>query len=140
MTRKKRRFLKILPLCSVFLLFLTGCIQKMQTEGEKILVTYTEVKKEKIPKELKEVIEEQKTSPFRITYTDRGKLYIAEGYGTKPQTGYSIEVKQFYEMGEVVHIKTDLKGPEKGVKIKEKDTYPYIVVETKDMGKKVIFE
>lgn len=137
---KRQRLSKILLMSSIFFLLLTGCISKIQTEGEKKLVSYTEVKQEKIPKELKEVIEENKTSPFQMTYTDKGKIYIAEGYGTKPKTGYEVEVSSLYEIAETIHIKTDLKGPEKGTKIEETETYPYIVLETKDVGKRVVFE
>ncbi len=135
----KRRLSKISLLCSMVLL-LTGCICKIQTDGEKKSVTYTEVKREKIPKELKEVIEESKKSPFHIAYTDQGKTYIAEGYGTKPKTGYHIALKELYEIEDTIYIKTDLQGPEKGTKVKEIDTYPYLVIEIKEVGKRIIFE
>lgn len=137
---KKRSLFQTILISSMFLLTLTGCVSKIQTEGKKKDIGFTVVNKEKIPEELKKVIGENKASPFHITYTDRGKTYIAEGYGRKPKTGYSVEIRNLYEMEETIHIKTDLKGPEKGEKTKDTETYPYIVVETKDMGKRVIFD
>ncbi len=137
---KKQKVCQMLLMLGVFLLPLAGCVSKVQTEGEKKAIPFTVVKKEKIPKELKEVIGKNQASPFHITYTDRENLYIAEGYGTKPKTGYSVEVSGLYEMEGTIHIKTDLIGPEKGTKIKESKTYPYIVVETKDVGKRVVFD
>lgn len=137
---KKQKVCQMLLMLGVFLLPLAGCVSKVQTEGEKKAITFTVLKKEKIPKELKEVIGKNQASPFHITYTDRGNLYIAEGYGTKPKTGYTVEVSGLYEMEGTIHIKTDLIGPEKGTKIKENKTYPYVVVETKDVGKRVVFD
>lgn len=137
---KKQRGFQMLLILGIFFIVLFGGISKVQTEGEKKAITFTVVKQEKIPKELKEVIGKNKASPFHIVYTDQGKVYIAEGYGTKSKTGYDVEVGWLYEMEETIHIKTRLKGPEKGTKIKKNKTYPYIVVEIKDVGKKVFFD
>ncbi len=122
-----------------FVLILSGCISKIQDEGKKQNLEFTVINKEKVPEELKEVISENKDSPFHITYTDRGKTYIAEGYGKKSKTGYSVEIKKLYETQETIHFKTDLKGPEKGEKTKKIETYPYIVIQIEDIGKRVIF-
>ena len=47
-----------------------------------------------IPEELKEKIDGEKEKPFRLTYEDKGTLYIARGYGKKQTTGYSVKVKE----------------------------------------------
>ena len=58
------------------------------------------------------MIEEEKAEPFRMTYTDQGKLFIAEGYGAQLTTGYSVQVTELYEPEEEIRIHTNLMGPE----------------------------
>ena len=78
--------------------------------------------------------------PFRITYSDQGFLYIAQGYEVQPTTGYSVEVKELYETETAVCIKTTLIGPKKGEEKEKAETYPYIVVQTEDVKKDVLFK
>lgn len=119
---------------------LTGCIQK-PLETEKIreleFVTLTE---EEIPQELKEQIKKEKAHTFRMSYEDAGVLYIAEGYGAQPKTGYRVEAVQVNETENAISFHTHLLGPEKGRETEEIETYPYVVVVVKDIGKTVIFE
>ena len=93
-----------------------------------------------VPAEFKTVIEEKKAEPFKLTYADQGILYIAEGYGTQPTTGYSVEVEELYETEDAVHIHTNLMGPEKGEETKEIATFPYVVVQLDDIKKDVLFD
>lgn len=119
---------------------LTGCIEEpLQTEKiqELEFVTLTE---EELPKELKEQIENEKAHTFRMSYEDADVLYIAEGYGAQPKTGYRVEVVQVYETENAISFHTHLLGPEKGVEMEEIETYPYVVIAMKDIGKAVIFE
>ena len=74
-----------------------------------------------------------------MTYSDQGELYIVEGYGEKPQSGYSVKVTEFYETAEAIYIHTELDGPPRSEKTKEIVTYPYIAVKTKEIGKPVQF-
>ncbi len=131
---------QIILMSILFVLILSGCVSKVQDKGKRQNLNFIVINKEKVPEELKEVIDKNKDSPFHIIYTDRGKTYIAEGYGKKPKTGYSVEIKNLYETQETIHFKTDLKGPEKGEKTKEIETYPYIVIQIQDIGKRVIFD
>lgn len=71
------------------------------------------VTEEEIPEELMSLIEKNKKNPFRLTFADQGKLYLAEGYGEQKTTGYSVEVDRLCETQEAVHIHTGLLGPEK---------------------------
>lgn len=119
---------------------LTGCIEEpLQTEKiqELEFVTLTE---EELPKELKEQIENEKAHTFRMSYEDADVLYIAEGYGAQPKTGYRVEVVQVYETENAISFHTHLLGPAKGVEMEEIETYPYVVIAMKDIGKAVIFE
>ena len=72
------------------------------------------VTEEAIPEELMSLIEKNKKTPFRLTFADQGKLYLAEGYGEQKTTGYSVEVDRLCETQETVYIHTGLLGPEKG--------------------------
>lgn len=122
------------------LLMLTGCVSKQQ-ETEKLRdLEFTVIDKEEMPPEFQEVIETNKSMPFRLTYTDQGKLYIAEGYGAQPKTGYSVAVTGLYETKEAIYIHTNLLGPEKGEDTKDITTFPYVVVELEYIEKPVMFD
>ena len=109
-TQKAAVFGAVLICAAAFTAALTGCVS---TQAEK---------------------------PFRITYSDQGFLYIAQGYEVQPTTGYSVEVKELYETETAVCIKTTLIGPKKGEEKEKAETYPYIVVQTEDVKKDVLFK
>ncbi len=136
-----RRFLSR-TLCAALCLavcLLTGCITR-QEEGQKIRdLEFTVLDKEDVPEELSSLIEEKQEEAFRLTYIDQGYLYIAEGYGRQPTTGYSVEVNALYETEEAVCIRTTLLGPEAGEEIKEISTYPYVAVQTEAVEKEVYY-
>ena len=98
------------------------------------------VDREDEPEELSTMIEEEKEHPFQILYADQGQLYLAEGYGEQPTTGYSVAVRELYETENTIHIRTDLLGPEKGEDIKEITTFPYVVVQLGYIEKDVLFD
>ena len=98
------------------------------------------VTEEAIPEELMSLIEKNKKTPFRLTFADQGKLYLAEGYGEQKTTGYSVEVDRLCKTQETVYIHTGLLGPEKGEEKKEIATYPYVVVELEETEKNIRFE
>ena len=75
-----------------------------------------------------------------IDYAEQGKLYIAEGYGPQPTSGYSVEVEAVYETRDAVYIHTNLLGPEKGEETKEVTTYPYVVIQMEYIEKDVLFD
>lgn len=128
-------------LCAMGLLLgLAACsFQKNHTDKLKDL-DFTVLKEEEIPEELKTVIDEKKTEPMKITYTDQGYLYIAAGYGKQDTSGYSITVNEFYETENTICIHTRLLGPKKDEKVSKKATYPYLVVKTEAIEKTVEFE
>lgn len=120
--------------------FFSGCVAELK-KTEKIKdIEFTVLDEEDIPEEVEKMIEEKKEEPFRIVYADQGKLYIAEGYGAQPTTGYSVSVSSFCETERALYIRTDLMGPEKGEETKQADTFPYVAVQTEYIDKKVIFE
>ncbi len=122
------------------LLFITGCsVEKMDTEKLKDL-EFTVVDEAEIPEELKSQIEEKKDTPLKLTYSDKGYFYIAQGYGAQKTSGYSIEVLEVYETKNAICMKTNLIGPDKNEEILEKQTYPFVVIKIEYNEKHVVFE
>lgn len=120
--------------------FLTGCIEK-PLQKEKIQeLTFVVSEENEIPEELKSQIEKAKEKAFRMSYEDAGMLYIAEGYGMQPKTGYYVEVIYIYETEDAVVFHTHLMGPQKGEETEDEESYPYVVAVVENIGKKVLFE
>jgi len=127
-------------LCVSLLCLVAGCsAEKLRTEKLRD-IEFTVVDEDNIPKELEEMIDEKEDKPFKLTYADRGELYIAVGYGEQPTSGYSIEVTDLYETENAIYIRTNLIGPAKDEKIVERETEPYIVVKLEFIDKNVVFE
>jgi hypothetical protein len=124
----------------LLVLMLAGCVSRPQKTEKLRDLEFTVVDKEKVPNELKTAILENRDLPFKLTYADQGELFIAEGYGPQPKSGYSVEVTGLYETENAVYIHTNLLGPEKGEKTKDVTTYPYVVVKLEYIDKNVIFD
>nr|WP_317283542.1 protease complex subunit PrcB family protein [uncultured Sellimonas sp.] len=136
--RIRKKFL--FGLLVLFVLCLTGC-SVTDLGGEKRQeLDFTVVEKEDIPEELKTSIEEKKEKPFKLTYTDQGRMYIARGYGKKQTSGYSIKVTDVYETEQAIHIRTELEGPGERETVIQKSTYPYTVIRLDDYGRSIVFE
>ena len=133
---------KILSTILSFCILLTLCAcSAKELATEKLRdIDFTVVDVEDIPEELKTMINEKETTPMKLTYADRGILYIVEGYGEQPTSGYSIEVKECFETKNAIYLHTNLIGPTNEEKIVEKATYPYIVIKMEFIDKNVVFQ
>ena len=138
--RRSKSMLLFLAAACLAAALLSGCAAHSGPQEKLRDLEFTVLDKEDVPQEMKEMIEREKAEPFRMTYTDQGSLYIAEGYGAQPTTGYSVEVTGLYETEDEVRIHTRLMGPEKGEEIKEITTFPYVTVQLGAVAKSVIFE
>lgn len=118
---------------------ITGCVKQTDTSEKLRDLKFTVLDKEAVPSELSQAIDGEKEDPFKLSYADQGVLYIAQGYGGQPTSGYSVEVNELYETKDAVCIHTTLMGPEKGEETKETVTYPYVVVQLEYIGKDVVF-
>lgn len=134
----KKRIVLVL-LCMAFLISLSACGYEEENTEKLCDLEFTVLRKEEIPQELAQVIEEKKAEPFHLTYEDDA-LYIAVGYGEKSSGGYSIEVKELYLGKTAICFHTQLIGPKKSDKVEEASSYPYIVVKTEYREEKVVFE
>ena len=117
-----------------------GCVSRYDEEQKLRDLDFTVVDREDEPEELSTMIEGEKGHPFQMLYADQGQLYLAEGYGEQPTTGYSVAVRELYETENTIHIRTNLLGPEKGEDIKEITTFPYVVVQLGYIDKDVLFD
>lgn len=133
----KLRLLGILAAC---ILLVTGCTMLSQEKIKLRDLEFTVISEEKIPEQLKTIIEEKKAEPFQITYTDNKNLYICIGYGEQATGGYSIAVNELYLTETNVCVSTSLLGPQPEEKSNEVPSYPVIVIKTEFLEQTVMFE
>lgn len=127
-------------ICLGLLLSLPGCSVQKNSIGKVRDLPFHVLGEEDIPEELKAKIAKKKAQPFKITYSDKGYLYIAEGYGEKETNGYSVEVTSCYESDNAIYIHTNLIGPSKEEKVIRKPANPQVVVKLDAIDKNVVFE
>ncbi len=120
--------------------FLGGCkIEEGDTKKVSDL-SFIVVKEEEVPERLRNLIQENKEKPFKLTYSDDSYLYLIRGYGKQATAGYSIQVKECYLTSNAIVFKTNLIGPSKEENIVETPSYPYIVVKTEYREEMVVFQ
>ena len=139
--KKKRIAVKILGvLLAMAALMLSGCTLLSEEKIKLRDLDFTVLSEEKIPAELMTIIEEKKSAPFQITYTDNENLYICVGYGQQETGGYSIAVEELYLTDTNICVDTTLLGPEASEKSNKTPSYPFIVLKTDFLEQTVIFE
>jgi hypothetical protein len=122
------------------MLFVSGCTLTSQEKIKLRDLDFTVLSQEMIPEQLLPILEEKKSAPFQITYTDNANLYICVGYGEQETGGYSIAVDELYLTDDEIVIDTGLLGPDPSEKETPQPSYPYIVVKTEYLEQTVAFE
>ncbi|MCI9229207.1 MAG: protease complex subunit PrcB family protein [Dorea sp.] len=133
----RKKYLLLLPL---IVLILTACSVRKADDKKLRDVEFTVLDKDDVPEEFMAKIEEAKEGQVKLSYADRGYLYIARGYGQKETSGYSVEVRRCYETENEIHVETGLLGPGKEEKILKKKTCPYVVIKTEYTDKQIEFD
>ena len=138
---KRKRWKNVAAAMLLMCVVLTGCGMSGERNIKLRDLDFTVLSEEKIPEELKTVIAEKGSEPFRLTYSDNQNLYISIGYGEQKTGGYSIAVDELYLTDDAVHVSTSLLGPDiTGQKSGAgKPTTPYIVIKTELLDKTVIY-
>ena len=134
-----KNYISFLLLFSL-LVIVTGCSAKQMNTQKIRDVDFTVVKEEHVPEEFKAMIKQKEGTPFKLTYADEGVLYIAEGYGEKPTSGYSAQVDECYETANAIYIHTNLLGPSKEEEVVAAKTCPYVVIKMEFIEKNVVFK
>jgi len=132
-----------LRFCAVLLagvLLACGCTMLSEEKVKLRDLDFTVLSEEKIPEQLKTIIDEKKASPFQITYTDNANLYICIGYGEQETGGYSIAVNELYLTDANIFVSTSLLGPDAADKSSKTPSCPYIVIKTEFLEQTVTFE
>jgi hypothetical protein len=119
---------------------LAGC-KTEDTDVKKIKdLEFTVVEDADLPGELKEIIDEKKEEPFKLSYSNKDSLYIVVGFGKQNSGGYSIAVDELYLTSNAVYIDTNLIGPSQADMVTQGVTYPYVVVKLELREERVVFE
>ncbi len=124
----------------VLTLFLAGCKSDKLDEQRVKDIEYTVTSQDRLPEELKLLIDGKKEQPFKMTYQDGDYLYICQGYGAQPTGGYSIQVKDVYQTSNAIYFSSALIGPAKTQPQTDVGTYPYIVVKIEYQDMTVVFD
>lgn len=122
------------------ILFTAGCEKTDESTQRGKDWDYTVVAVRDCPEDFLTELEEKKINPFQMTYMDGEYLYIAVGYGEQATGGFSISIHGLYESGEKLCLETELLGPGKDEIVKEKPSYPYVIVKTEKTEREVVFE
>lgn len=130
----------VLMLCWMAAFFLTACGQMKGGTDRLEELEYTVLKKEEVPEELGQIIEENKQGEIKMSYEDGGFTYLVRGYGEQKTGGYSIMVGDFYLASDGIHIETSLIGPSAGEKTVEEPSYPYLVLKTEQRKETIYFD
>ncbi len=131
---------KILLVLMLLMWMLTGC-EMMSMERVKLRdLEFVILSEEVVPSQLKEIIEERKNAPFKLTYADADALYICVGYGQQESGGYSITVDELYLTDTAIYVETTLLGPQDVENTTKTPSYPYIVIKTEPLEQSVICE
>lgn len=131
---------KWLSMIIVLVILLSGC-EMMNMERVKLRdLEFVILSEEVLSDELKTIIDERKSDPFKLTYADADALYICVGYGAQKGGGYSITVDELYLTEDAIYVETTLLGPDEGKGSREVTSYPYIVIRTEALEENVVVE
>lgn len=138
MYKWRKLVVTVLLMCQ--LVALGGCTMLNEERVKLNDLGFTVLSEEVIPGELKIIIDEKKSDPFKLTYSDEAYLYIVIGYGQQSTGGYSIAVNELYLAEESIYVNTTLLGPEKKDAGNNTPSCPYIVLKMDFIDKPVVFE
>ena len=129
----------IILICFVsVILACAGCKAEKISEKKTADIDFTVVSELELTDPVKQIVEEKKTAPFKVAYSDNEYTYIIIGYGKQDYAGYSITVKELYETSNAICVKTEFLGP-KEYSDSIRQTYPYIVIKIEYTDKNIIF-
>ena len=136
---KSRKWAKLLCLVIAGVV-ITGCSVRQEPKDKLRDLEFSVLDEKDIPAPLMEVIQKNLKTEMKLSYQKDGELYLARGFGEQETGGYSIAVTQVYLAEDGIHGKFQLIGPDRGEKLTETPSYPYVVIQMEDLGKSIHFE
>ena len=130
----------LLVIVSIMAAMLSACGGETEKEEDRNNLEFTVVSEDRLPDELKEILDQKKERAFKLTYADEGYLYICVGYGKQESGGYSVTVNELYETDNAIYVNTNLLGPKAGSSPGTSPSYPYIVLKIEFRDKTVVFD
>ena len=130
----------LLVIVSIMAAMLSACGGETEKEEDRNNLEFTVVSEDRLPDELKEILDQKKESAFKLTYADEGYIYICVGYGKQESGGYSVTVNELYETDNAIYVNTNLLGPKAGSSPGTSPSYPYIVLKIEFRDKTVVFD
>ena len=130
----------LLVIVSIMAAMLSACGGETEKEENRNNLEFTVVSEDRLPDELKEILDQKKESAFKLTYADEGYLYICVGYGKQESGGYSVTVNELCETDNAIYVNTNLLGPKAGSSPGTSPSYPYIVLKIEFRDKTVVFD
>lgn len=113
--------------CHVLILVFCSACGRV-SEPKKIKdIAYTVCDESRLPKELLEIIEEKKETPFRLSYSTGSYMYIVVGYGEQNRDQLSVAVEDLYLGENAVYMNTTLISDGQDIQ-QDCITYPYVAV------------
>ena len=131
---------RLLLVAVLAVMLIAGCEKETESTERGKDWDYTVVAVRDCPEDFLKELEEKKVNAFQMTYIDGEYLYIALGYGEQATGGFSIAVRGLYESGDKLSFETELMGPGKDEVVKEKPSYPYVIVKTEKTDREVLFD
>ena len=125
---------------AVIAMLLMGCNVDKIDEKRVTDLEYTVTSEDRLPEELKLLVDGKKQQPFKMTYQDGDYLYICQGYGAQQSGGYSIQVDDVYRTSNAIYFSSTLVGPSASEHRTEKETTPYIVIKIEYQDMAVVFD
>ncbi|MCD8347940.1 MAG: protease complex subunit PrcB family protein [Lachnospiraceae bacterium] len=129
---------RLLLLCCLAAVLLAGC--RKTENGERTEVDFSVMTGKELPQELLAIIEENKESEMRLTWTDGEEMYLIRGYGKQSTGGYSVAVAECAEDEETLWFDTRLIGPQDTESLSKEASYPYLVVKIVSTEKEVVID
>lgn len=136
-----RRRIFFVTMVGVFLIAaLTGC-KVEETKEKKIKdLEYTLCDESKLPTELKEIINDRKEEPFKLTYRTKDYLYIVVGYGAQDRTDLNVVMTDLYITENAIFVDTDMTSAETTTLANNLVSYPWLAVKCELYDLEVIFK
>lgn len=122
----------------VVLLFCSAC-GKSEAPHKIKDMDFTVCDDSRLPKELIQIIEEKKETPFRLTYTAGDYMYIVVGYGRQNRDNLSVAVTDLYLGEDSIYVGTSLISDSQQVK-EDVVTYPYVAVKCEKYDLPVVYK